>query len=303
VRWADDYPIGLPNDGLDKFIDWVGRNWGTGRVLATFVDAPDVVALGRAERAACNPLMAREHHRLGIAMDVRIVLPAVHAPALIVHDPDAAAPMVLAQYLEEHLADATFVEEVGSFRVSANPGRFLDRIEEFVTGERPRPIVDVDRVLATVLFVDIVGSTEQLARLGDRRWRELVDEFRTAVRAELERYRGREVGTRGDDVLATFDGSTRAVRCAIAIVQASAALGLDVRAGAHSGEVEPQGHDIAGIAVHVGARVCSCAGSGEVLVTATLRDLVAGSGLEFEPRGSHALKGVPGEVELYAVAR
>src|SRR5262249_37697491 len=190
-------------------------------------------------------------HRLGIGMGVRVALPAVHAPTLLVHGPDAMAPLALAHYLLEHLGDATLVEEAGLFRLSANPDRVLDRIVEFVTGERPRPIVDVDRVLATVLFVDVVDSTEQLARVGDRRSRELLDDLRAAVRAELERYRGREVNTRGDDVLATFDGSTRAVRCAIAIERAADALGLAVRAGAHSGEVELQGDDIAGIAVHV----------------------------------------------------
>jgi class 3 adenylate cyclase len=304
VRWAEDYPIGLPNDLLDDFIEWVGRNWGSGRVLeSNFGPAIDGRA-ARAERALCTPLMAREHHRLGIEMDVRLALPAVHAPVLLVHGIDDIAPIAFGEFLAEHLADASLLDEAAGRSLADGPTEhLLDRIEQFVTGERPRPAVDVDRVLAAVLFVDVVGSTEHLVRVGDRRWRELLDQFRSAVRAELERYRGREVDTAGDGVLATFDGSTRAVRCAIAIGRAASALGLDVRAGAHSGEVELLGDGVAGIAVHVGARVCAAAGAGDVLVTATLRDLVTGSGLEFDPRGAHELKGVPGSVDLYAVAR
>jgi class 3 adenylate cyclase len=302
VRWAEDYPIGLPSDLLDDFIEWVGQNWGSGRVLAAnfggSVDGRDA----RAERALCTPLMAREHHRLGIDMDVRTALPAVHAPTLIAYSVDGLAPIAFGHFLAEHLADASLLEAAAEIVPGEDPiDRLGDRIEEFVTGERPRPIVDVDRVLATVLFVDVVGSTEHLVRVGDRRWRELLGQFRTAVRAELEYYRGCEVDTAGDGVLATFDGSTRAVRCAIAIGRAAGGLDLDVRAGVHTGEVELLGDGIAGIAVHVGARVCSNSGAGEVLVTSTLRDLVAGSGLEFEARGAHELKGVPGSVELFAV--
>jgi class 3 adenylate cyclase len=173
------------------------------------------------------------------------------------------------------------------------------KMEELLTGERRAP--EPHRVLTTVLFTDIVASTERLARVGDRRWRELLDSHHATVRRELERFRGREIHAAGDGFLATFDGPARAVRCASAIGQAVRALGLDVRAGVHTGEIELMGDDIGGIAVHTGARVMAEAGPGEVLVSSTVKDLVAGSGIEFEDRGAHALKGVPGEWRLFRV--
>jgi class 3 adenylate cyclase len=307
TRWAPDYPIGLPNDMLDRYIAWIGSVWGTGRVFAGFnaeLAKPNLAAAARGERAVCTPSIAEEHFRLANEMDVREILPAVQVPTLIIHGVDELIPIAWARYLAERLSDATLIEAPGKGILvppeEASP--LVDAIEEFVTGARPRPAVSVDRVLATVLFVDIATSTERLVELGDSRWSALVVEFRQRVRTELEHHRGREINYRGDDVLAIFDGSTRAVRCAEAIASAAAELGVTVRAGAHTGEIELQGDDIAGIAVNTCARICALATPGEILVTSTLRDLVQGSGLKFTPRGSHELKGIPAKQELFAVS-
>ena len=179
-------------------------------------------------------------------------------------------------------------------------GPMLDAIEEFLTGQLPAH--HSDRVLATVLFTDIVGSTEFAAQIGDRRWKELVADHDALVEAEVERFRGRTVRSTGDGALATFDGPGRAIRCACAIKDALRSLGIDVRAGLHTGEIELRGDDVAGVAVHIGARVSALAGAGEVLVSSTVKDLVAGSGIEFMDRGEHELKGVPGSWKIYAVA-
>jgi class 3 adenylate cyclase len=212
------------------------------------------------------------------------------------HDVDVAE----GRYLASKIPGARFVELPGDDHwISAgNPDEIADEIEMFLTGTRPTP--ELDRVLATVLFTDIVGSTERAVELGDRRWRELLSTHDTAVRHELERFRGREVDTAGDGFFATFDGPARAVRCAISISDAVRDLGIDVRAGIHTGECELDGPKVRGIAVHTGARVASLAAPGEVLVSKTVRDLVSGSGLDFVDRGVHELKGVPGEWQLYA---
>jgi class 3 adenylate cyclase/pimeloyl-ACP methyl ester carboxylesterase len=308
TRWAPDYPIGHPDSLLDDYVEWVGKVWGTGRVFANFVgEVPTDETLqlwARRERAICNPAMAAEHFRLANATDIRDVLPTVRAPTLIIHGTDELMPVAWARYLAEHLVDAKLIEPGGRglFGPPETSGPLIDAVEEFVTGERPRGISDVDRVLATVLFVDIATSTERLVEVGDRRWAETITDFRSRLRQELDRYRGREVNHRGDDVLAVFDGSTRAVRCAQAIATVAEGLGLQVRAGAHTGEVQLHGDDIAGIAVNTCARVCDLAAPGEILVTAMLRDLVAGSGLTFAERGSHQLKGLPGTWDLFAVS-
>ena len=184
------------------------------------------------------------------------------------------------------------------FYVGENADDISDAIEEFLTGTRGSPAVD--RVLATVLFTDIVGSTEKAASLGDRRWRALLDEHHAVVRRNIARFRGREVKTTGDGFLATFDGPARGVRCACAIADEIKVLGIDIRAGLHTGECEMIGDDVGGIAVHIGARVAALAGAGEVLVSGTVKDLVAGSGLRFASRGTTALKGVPGEWHIFA---
>jgi class 3 adenylate cyclase len=203
--------------------------------------------------------------------------------------------------MAENIPGAKYIELPGEdlFWWVGDADAIVDEVEEFVTGVRPTP--KSDRVLATVLFTDIVGSTERASELGDRRWRALLDEHDTLVRRELERYRGREVKVVGDEFLATFDGPARAIHCACAIAEAVRGLGLEIRAGLHTGEVELRGEDIAGLAVHIGARVAALAGPGEVLVSGTVPPLVAGSGLEFSDRGSRELKGVPGAWNVFAV--
>jgi class 3 adenylate cyclase len=234
-------------------------------------------------------------------IDIRDVLPTIQAPTLVLHRAgDHDVDVAEGRYLASRIPEAKFVELPGDdhWIAAGYVDEIADEIEEFLTGTRPLP--EPDRVLATVLFTDIVGSTERAAELGDRRWRELLSTHDTAVRRELERFRGREVDTAGDGFLAAFDGPARAVRCALSAGDAVRQLGVEIRAGIHTGECELDGPKIRGIAVHTGARIASLAGPSEVLVSQTVKDLVAGSGLAFDDRGVHALKGVPGEWRVYA---
>jgi len=236
--------------------------------------------------------------------DVRDILPTIRVPSLVVHRSHNRMRRVdHGRYLGDNISGAKYVELPGidEHPWTGDQEAVLDEIEEFLTGVRPSH--EPDRVLATVMFTDVVSSTERAAEAGDRRWREFFEDHKRIVRQELERQRGREVNTAGDGFLATFDGPARAVRCACAIVDSVRELGLDVRAGVHTGEIELAGDDVTGIAVHIGSRVQDLAGPGEVLVSRTVVDLVAGSGLAFADRGAHALKGVPGEWQLYAVER
>jgi class 3 adenylate cyclase len=236
-------------------------------------------------------------------VDVRALLPAVRVPTLVVHHTDDAILVpAMGKYIADHIPGAKYVELPGrNMYHFVEPWRLsFQEIAEFLTGHQAE--VADDRVLATVLFTDIVDSTRRAAEMGDRDWHALLDAHDAVVRAQLARFRGREVNTSGDGFLAMFDGPQRAIRCAMAIRDAVQVLGIEVRAGLHTGECEVRGDDIGGIAVHIGARVSALAGPNDVLVSSTLRDLVIGSGLEFDERGAHELKGVPGEWHISAVA-
>jgi class 3 adenylate cyclase len=250
--------------------------------------------------------MARALMAMNFDNDLREVLPVISAPTLVVHrSGDPILERERAVTLAELIPDARRVELPGDWHLSLvddEEAGALDAIEEFITGSRPAPAVETDRVLATVLFTDIVDSTRRVAEVGDRRWRELLDAHDRAAAAEIERHRGILVDTAGDGVFARFDGPARGIRCARAIIDAADRLDLRVRAGLHVGECELRDTGVAGIAVHIGARISALAGPGEVCVSSTVRDLVAGSGIAFDDRGRHALKGVPGDWQVLAVA-
>ena len=282
-------------------------NWGKGETLKVFgtsiADEPWARnMMGRWERLSVSPSGVRALLEMDLEIDVRPALSAIRAPTLVLHrTDDHAIPVECGRYLAEHIAGARYFEQPGEHLLGLGDADALaDQVEVFLTGAEP--VRDPDRVLATVLFTDIVGSTARAADLGDRRWRSLLDEHHEIVRRELEQHRGHEVKTTGDGFLASFDGPARAIRAACAIRDGVARLGLGIRAGLHTGEVEVMGTDLGGIAVHIGQRVSGLAQPGEVLVSSTVKDLVAGSGLVFEDRGTHALKGVPDEWRLFAVA-
>jgi class 3 adenylate cyclase len=293
-----------------RFLDAI-EHWGEGRLLEVY--APSRVGdrhfeewWARFERAAASPGIARKLLGLNAQSDIGAILSTIRVPTLVLHrGGDTFVPIELGRDLASRIPDAKFVELPGvdSYGWAGDWAReiepSLDAIEEFLTGSRRWR--EPDRVLSTVLFTDIVASTEHAARLGDRRWRELLGRHDEIVRGQLERWRGKEVKTVGDGFLATFDGPARAVRCAGAVVEAVEPLGIEVRAGVHTGECERIGNDVGGIAVHIGARVAALAQGGEVLVSSTVKDLVVGSGLSFLERGAHALKGVPGEWQLSAL--
>jgi class 3 adenylate cyclase len=281
------------------------NSWGDGVMLVLL--APSLLGTdeqpwwGRYERGAMSPRSYEVLMRANLELDLREVLPVISAPTLVLHRDGDALPVEGGRYVAEHIPDAHFVELQGDdhWPWVGDPDEVCDHVEEFLTGHRTAP--PTDRILATVMFTDIVGSTERASELGDRRWRELLDEHERLTRNELDRHQGQEVKTTGDGVLATFDGPARAIRCATAVAAATGRLGLPVRVGVHTGECERRNSDIGGIAVHIGARVMAEAGPGEVLVSRTVKDLTVGSDISFEERGARELKGVPGEWELFAV--
>lgn len=302
---ADDYPAGMPPHVHQIVLDLIATTWGTGALAHTLapslVEQPGLVEWwARVERFAGTPRMAVSKARTISELDLRNVLPLVRAPTLVVHARDNEYIRVgHGRYLAEHIEGAKLVELDGSVHWPLGEFALLGAIEEFVTGSR-LVVDDVDRVLATVLFVDVVGSTERASQLGDRRWSMLREQFETVVRHGVTAGGGELVEVVGDGVLPTFDGPARAIRSARHVRDTLRTQGLDVRSGLHAGEVVRRQSGISGIAVHIGARVGALAAPGEVLVTRTVRDLVAGSGIAFEERGEHELKGVPDTWALYA---
>ncbi len=303
---SDDYPWASTWEERVAVADELERGWGQEFDFANMApnaDASLVRWMALRGRAALSPAAARDLILMNSQADVRAALPALQVPTLVLHRTgDRDASVEEGRYIAGRIPGARFVELPGDDHIPyVEPDQILDEVEEFLTGVRPTRLEE--RVLATVLFTDLVGSTEQARDLGDRAWAALLERHHEAVRGELARFNGEEVDTAGDGFFALFDGPARAIRCALAVRDALRPLGLDVRAGVHTGEVErPRGGAPRGIAVHVGARVSAHAGPGEVLVTATTRDLVAGSGIEFSDRGDVELKGLEGPRRLYAAA-
>ena len=302
---ADDYPAGMPERIQELYLDLVESQWGKGTLASVLgpsvADRPGVVEWwARVERYGATPGMARVRAESTLELDVRELLSLIDVPTLVVHNRDNEFVRVgHGRYLAKHIRSATLVERESPDHWTLPEPDLLATIEEFVTGERPE-VQDTDRVLATVLFMDVVSSTERVSELGDEGWRRALDLFEQTVHDGLERYTGELASTAGDGILATFDGPARAIRCAWDVRDQLTRNGLEVRTGLHAGEVTKRGHDVAGIAVHIGARVSALAAPGEVLVTRTVRDLVAGSGISFGERGEHKLKGVPDLWALYA---
>lgn len=304
---APDYPWGPSLEQWHEFIDGVVRHWGgpvgiEQRVPSQAHDPRFTAWWSRFVRQSASPGAAQTIWRMIAEIDIRDVLPTIRVPTLIVHNAgERTVPVESARYLAGHIPGARYAELDGIDHVpwGGNMDAVVDEIEEFLTGVRHA--AEPERVLATVLFTDIVDATRRAAELGDRRWRDVLEAHHATVRAELARFRGREIDTAGDGFLAAFDGPARAVRAAVAICGDVRRLGLDIRAGLHTGECETIGPKLGGIAVHIGARIAALADGGQVLVSRTVKDLVAGSGLKFVDHGVHALKGVPGDWHLFAV--
>jgi class 3 adenylate cyclase len=297
----------LPPEMMASFIDQIDRSWGTGASLKAF--APSKLSderfmrwWSRFERSGASPSSVIALMRMNSEIDVRPILPAIRVPTLVMHRVgDSRVDVKAGRFIGAGIPGAKYVELPGSDHLAwaGDVDRLADEIEEFLTGSRAE--VEPERVLATVVFTDIVDSTKVAMELGDKRWKALLEQHNAVVRAELDRFRGREIKTLGDGFLATFDGPARAVRCATSMIESVGALGLAMRIGVHTGELELSGDDIAGVAVHIAARVAALAEAGEVLVSTTVRDLVAGSNLRFADKGARALKGVGEKIRLFSV--
>ncbi|HLQ62223.1 MAG TPA: adenylate/guanylate cyclase domain-containing protein [Candidatus Acidoferrales bacterium] len=307
--WSPETPWGMSPEIVDQICAEMPGEWGQPMGIELF--APSVAAderyrrwWSRSLRLAASPSTAVAYLRMVQRVDIRPILETIRVPTLVIQrSDDLVCPPEGSRYLAAHIQGARYVELPGPdhFPWVGDVEAVVSEIQHFLTGVRPVP--RPDRVLATVLFTDIVDSTKHAADLGDRQWRELLAGHDMATRRAVERYRGTAVKTTGDGFLATFDGPARAIRCALDLAEEMRGLGLEIRAGLHTGECELIGADVGGIAVHIGARVAALAGAGEVLVSGTVKDLVAGSGIEFGERGEHDLKGVPGSWRLYAVDR
>jgi len=305
---TDGYPAGWPPEMFEQILADTEASWGTDAVAgwvnpSAAEDAAYRRWFGHMQRLAASPGSAREMMAGLRDLDIRDLLPSLRMPTLILHRVEETWVRVEhSRYLAAHIPGAKYVELPGGdhWPWMGDSDAVIDEIEEFVTGTRP--VREPDRVLATVLFTDIVDSTRRAADLGDRRWRDVLERHNQVVRESLQRFRGDEVKTMGDGFLATFDGPARGIRCARTVVDELGQLGVDLRAGLHTGECEAMVGDLGGVAVHIGARVAAKAQAGEVLVSSTVKDLVAGSEIDFRDRGEHELKGVPGRWRLFAVA-
>jgi pimeloyl-ACP methyl ester carboxylesterase len=306
LRRADDYPAGIPDWLVTEYLDTVEQHWGS-EILGLDISAPSMVGdeayrewVARYQRQSASPGVILAMMRMIVEVDLRSILATIRAPTLVLHRTDDRwYPIGHGRYLAEHIPNARFVELSGAdHNIEAGDSDAVVRqIEDFLTGTAPAP--NLDGVLATLLFTDLVSSTEELSQRGDQSWRGVLDRHDALVGRQLQRYRGRLVKLTGDGLLATFDGPARAVRCAGAIRETVRSLGLQVRAGLHAGEVTFRDDDVSGLAVHIAERVCSSAPADEILVTRTIVDLISGSGLRFEPAGDHTLKGVPGVWQLF----
>ena len=305
LAWAPGVTEGRRQQIIVARLRQYEEDWGTGKLIGRFVpsaagDPSFQEWWGRFERFSMSPGACVDAMRVNFEIDVRDILPSVQVPTLVIRHEGDHVPRGGQRYLADQIPNARYVELPGSdhFAWREEDGA-TQEIQEFLTGERSAS--ETERVLATILLTDIVRSTDRAAELGDQRWRELLDRHDALIDRALGRFRGHLVNTTGDGIQATFDGPARAIRCATAITESVRGIGLEVRVGLHTGEVEIRGDQLAGIAVHIAARVSSLAGPGEVLVSRTVKDLVAGSGICFADRGSHILKGVPGEWYLFAV--
>jgi class 3 adenylate cyclase len=304
---ADDYPIGFTPEALDFIVEFIRTQWGTTEFLSIAGSADEEEtarrdALAPLFRASVTPrTAAAQYDYLLRNLDVRQVLPLIRTPTLVLSaDNPSFLPAAMGRYISEHIEGSKFVALPGQDMMIFGQRRIIfDEVAEFLTGTRPP--TDIDRVLVSVLFTDIVGSTERAASLGDQRWRSLLDRHDQIVREQVRMFRGREINTTGDGFVVSFDGPARAIRCGKAIIDATRSLGIELRVGLHTGECEVRGNDLGGLAVHIAARLGSLAVPGEVLVSSTVKDLVVGSGIEFQDRGEHQLKGVPGRWRLFRV--
>jgi pimeloyl-ACP methyl ester carboxylesterase len=304
--WSPDYPWAPTPDEREQRCEQVESGWGSLMDLSHFVpsrinDEAFAQRVAKYCRQSASPGAAVALLRMNTEIDIRAILPTIRVPTLVIHRTgDRIANVEEGRWLAARIAGARFIELPGDdhFAWVGDQDAILDEIQEFLTGDRPTP--ELDRELSTLLFTDIAGSTELITRLGDRAWRELLERHHAMVREELARFRGREVDTTGDGFFATFDGPARAVRCALSVVGSGQNLGIEIRAGLHTGEIQMMGSKICGIALHIGARVAAIAKPDEVLVSRTVKDLIAGSGIRFADRGTHVLKGVSGEWHLFA---
>ena len=305
-QYSPDYPIGRDPATSQEFLDYVESRWGQGISAKLFApsmarDETFLRAWGRLERTGLSPGRVKQMLQILLESDVRHVLPSITVPTLVLgRSGDRVTPVEWVRYISAHIPGSKLVELTGEDHFPwVDPDPLLDEVEEFLTGTRHTP--DFDRVLTTVLFTDVVGATKRAAEIGDRKWRELLEQHHTLVRREVERYRGKEIDNAGDGFFVTFDGPGRAIACACAIRDSLAQLGLAIRAGLHTGECELIGDKVGGIAVHIGARIEAIAEAGQILVSGTVKDLVVGSDLAFVDHGVKELKGIPGEWHIHGV--